>query len=733
MFVAPGVIADGGGDEGDTAAGLTGTQIGQLSITNPHAGASLPWTGLGLYSAPLSQPYQSFTAGFDSSGNFIFDVESNGGAPVPGAFFKLNGVLFPLPGLGTGTVSSAGLSVPSASIFGVTGSPITTSGTLGLTTTGSSGGLLYFSASNKVSSSAALTGLVLGNGAGSAPTAYPGVSGQANKFVSALSASGTGTLTQPATTNLSDITTFSLNTNGSVTSSDSVTSTRIGSANFVASTAAGFTRDLAFQTSGLYRFNVFVDSSPESGGNAGSNFGIANFNDVGTFTGVPLAINRSTGLVTLNGFSAARVGGALTNGHCLQADANGNVSDAGAACGLSGGGGSVTSVGLSVPGSSIFGVMGSPIVGAGTLGLTTTGTSGGIPYFSSGAQIASSGALTGLVKGNGAGSAPTAFATVSGSDLTLPGALTIANTGGVKLQAGSQTGTNPWLNTLYEQTPGELSTFLHGVYSHNTSSFVGISNDFTAANDPTNSNADSPRNTLTIFGVNSGSVAFANGLLAIIQCTVANTGCGHNLIAAGGGTPGAKKIVGLEIDQDFAVGDSDLGGSAGIYLNTFNVNGSGTAIQLGAIAGYWSDGIAIGGLAPNNSAGLFAISGASMGSMVNTVTSGTYSNGAIVVGNYNGSNGSLLGFYGTAGYAGDLNVIFTDSSNNFILRQNTGSGIFLQSGGTTMLEAATASPSSRTTAVGLLYNGGSGISFQNVSIGDTDSCGIGFSCLRVPN
>lgn len=71
-----------------------------------------------------------------------------------------------------GTVTSVGLSVPAASIFGVTGSPVTTSGTLGLTTTGTSGGIPYFSSTTALSSSALLTAnaLVLGGGAGAAPT-----------------------------------------------------------------------------------------------------------------------------------------------------------------------------------------------------------------------------------------------------------------------------------------------------------------------------------------------------------------------------------------------------------------------------------------------------------------------------------------------------------------------------------------------------------------------------------
>lgn len=74
---------------------------------------------------------------------------------------------------GSGTVTSVALSVPASSIFGVTGSPVTTTGTLGLTTTGTSGGIPYFSSTSALSSSALLTAnaLILGGGSGAAPTA----------------------------------------------------------------------------------------------------------------------------------------------------------------------------------------------------------------------------------------------------------------------------------------------------------------------------------------------------------------------------------------------------------------------------------------------------------------------------------------------------------------------------------------------------------------------------------
>ena len=69
-----------------------------------------------------------------------------------------------------------------------------------------------------------------------------------------------------------------------------------------------------------------------------------------------------------------------------------------------------------VPATSIFTATGSPVTGAGTLGFTTAGTSGGIPYFSSAAALSSSAVLTANlpVIGGGAGVAPS-VGSVSGT------------------------------------------------------------------------------------------------------------------------------------------------------------------------------------------------------------------------------------------------------------------------------------------------------------------------------
>jgi hypothetical protein len=76
----------------------------------------------------------------------------------------------PSSGSGTGTVTSVAIAAPS--IFTISGSPITTAGTLTLTAAGNSGGIPYFSSATALGSSSTLTAnaLLLGGGAGGVPT-----------------------------------------------------------------------------------------------------------------------------------------------------------------------------------------------------------------------------------------------------------------------------------------------------------------------------------------------------------------------------------------------------------------------------------------------------------------------------------------------------------------------------------------------------------------------------------
>lgn len=104
--------------------------------------------------------------------------------------------------------------------------------------------------------------------------------------------------------------------------------------------------------------------------------------------------------------------------------------------------GSVTSVGQSFTGGLIS-VSGSPITTSGTLALTVAGTSGGVPYFSSAAAWASSGALTAsaLVLGGGAGAAPTSLASLGTTTTLLHGNAAGAPTWGAVSLTADVTGT----------------------------------------------------------------------------------------------------------------------------------------------------------------------------------------------------------------------------------------------------------------------------------------------------
>lgn len=101
------------------------------------------------------------------SGTSGYGIRDNGGVIE----FKDSGGSWAAVGGGSGTVTSVAQTVPGG--FSISGSPITTTGTLAIAANGTSGGILGYTGTTTMASSAALAAgfTVIGGGAGATPTA----------------------------------------------------------------------------------------------------------------------------------------------------------------------------------------------------------------------------------------------------------------------------------------------------------------------------------------------------------------------------------------------------------------------------------------------------------------------------------------------------------------------------------------------------------------------------------
>lgn len=174
-------------------------------------------------------------------------------------------------------------------------------------------------------------------------------------------------------------------------------------------TASSQNAIFASQTAGSFRWIVVAgDSSPESGSNAGSNFGINRYNDAGSYIDTPLSIIRSTGVVNFSIIPEGPASNPTTNNQLARKAYVDTKATSGA----------ITASGLTQSTSSI-------------LGRTTAGT-GAVEEISIGTGLTlSAGSLasvaTGTVTSVGVSGGTTGL-TTSGGPVTTSGTITLAGT-----------------------------------------------------------------------------------------------------------------------------------------------------------------------------------------------------------------------------------------------------------------------------------------------------------------
>lgn len=282
------------------AASLTLGWTGQLGISRGGTNTSVAPSAYGVvYGNSGGTAYTSLTNG--TTGQIL--TATTGGAPT-----------WANPAT-NGTVTSVAATVPA--FLSITGSPITTSGTLAITysgtalpvanggtglTAGTSGGLLYYSATGTLASSALLTqyGVVYGGGAGAAPVSTAaGTTGQ----VLTATTGGAPTWANPATNGTVTSVSF---TGGIITVATATTTPALT----VAGTSGGipyFSSASTWASSAALAANAIV-----IGGGAGA---------------APATTTTGTGVVTALGVNTGTAGAFVVNGGALGTPSSGTVTN----------------------------------------------------------------------------------------------------------------------------------------------------------------------------------------------------------------------------------------------------------------------------------------------------------------------------------------------------------------------------------------------------------------------
>lgn len=194
-----------------------------------------------------------------------------------------------------------------------------------------------------------------------------------------------------------------------------------------------------------------------------------------------------------------------------------------------------------------------------------------------------------------------------------------------------------------------------GLWAGKVYSGLGIARIFNSSNNSAVA-ATAPNAALYVYAENAGTNNDVVAILGDANVSVAGkTGFGANFIARNEAGVNGAKLVGCEVDVEFAAATTAGAGSAGLYINIFSAASAGPAIQTGAhVGGTWTNGLVLAGLEATISAGVAPSAGDVMGALINSGVC-TYGLDAIVL-----SNTHKLRFSGTASAHGK---IYMDGSN----------------------------------------------------------------------
>jgi hypothetical protein len=215
------------------------------------------------------------------------------------------------------------------------------------------------------------------------------------------------------------------------------------------------------------------------------------------------------------------------------------------------------------------------------------------------------------------------------------------------------------IDNLFESSSFKLEDEA-GIWAEQTYTAWGFSQEFTATS--VSAAGGSPLTTGFFYANNNNSPGDVVALIASANARTNNdTVFGANILVRNAtGTTGTK-LVGMEIDVQPTAGTTVNTGSAGLYINAFNVAMTAPAIQIGfRPGGSFSNGIVISGI---TEAGLSPDGAATMKSLFNS-GSGVFSDAAIVL-----SNTHRIRFSGTSTTHA---FIYNDSSNNVRMVAGTG-------------------------------------------------------------